>query len=332
MQIIESTDEDVEELVMLYRAHGFSIHKKDWFHWKYDNNPWGRAKSFKMVHNGKIAGAVAIVPQKYMFRGSTYTGIQAVDGLLGAKIRGKGNFNRLMSFVADQTLAVDQDPTFLIGFVSLNASIKALENSGWQRKDTIKLHSCLLSPKPLLRHKEVPATEKALEIGWRLLRKILLGPIPPSITIQSGCCDDIDFGHLHDQSKIEGVRNRAYLKWRVEDNPKDAIFILSVFEENVWVGYAVFKLIGKTAEIVELKTTSKRKTVLKAVMRYLYEREHVDKIDVFSVSETVNRHFLPRIGFIRRSFNGTFFVNNLKDTGLPEDPCHWNISYLDSDW
>ena len=332
MEIHKATPEDSQAIVDLFRNYRFALQHRQWLEWKYHANPAGDALHFKILANGRIAGAVAIIPQRFTYRGHEMVGLQTVDGLLGMEVRGKGNFNRLMHFLTTQKPPGVPENCFYLSFPSLAASVKAHENAGWQRISNFGLITCVLTPESLFRKRGLPIVRRALEFPWSAYRKWLMGPRNGSVQILP-CGDSIiDFNQLIDFKKISGDRSRAFMKWRIDNNPRDRIHTLLIYDKEKWAGYAVIKIVGHTAEIVELRLKTPKKAHIHALMRHIHTNQWGDTIDFWCFGSSALESLFRGVGFIRRSFSGAFFVHNTGRLGLPADPKRWDITYLDSDW
>ncbi|MFZ1987200.1 MAG: GNAT family N-acetyltransferase, partial [Desulfatitalea sp.] len=216
MEFLEATPEEFDDIVALFKKYRFALQERRWYDWKYFSNPVGDARPFKITVGGKIVGAVAVMPQRFTYQGRPLTGVQTVDGLLGMEIRGKGNFNHLMHFLAAQKPPGVQEDCFYLSFPSLAASVKAHQHAGWHRLSNVSMLSCLLTPAPLFKKKPMPALQKGLELPWSAFRRLLCGPSQSKVTIKLADVAPPDFNALIDASKVSGERSADFMKWRVE--------------------------------------------------------------------------------------------------------------------
>ena len=332
MEILEATPEEFDAIVALFKKYRFALQSRDWYNWKYFRNPMGAARPFKITVGGKIVGAVAVMPQRFTYRGRQITGVQTVDGLLGMEIRGKGNFNHLMHFLTVQKPPEVHEECFYLSFPSLAASVKAHQNAGWQRIANFSMLSCLLTPAPLFKKKQLPTLRKALEIPWSIFRRLLFGQAQNSVTIKSAVGLSTDFNELIDASKVSGVRTSDFMKWRVEDNPRDQIRTLLILDQDNFVGYAVCKSAGSAVEVTEIRLNEPKKIYINTLLKHIYTQSWGTSVDFWHFGKSAINRALPKIGFFQRNFTGALFVSNVAPLGLPTASTEWDITYLDSDW
>ncbi|MFZ1987016.1 MAG: hypothetical protein WAU91_21570, partial [Desulfatitalea sp.] len=141
-----------------------------------------------------------------------------------------------------------------------------------------------------------------------------------------------DFNALIDASKVSGERSADFMKWRVEQNPRDRIRTLLIHEEDRFAGYAVCKSAGSAVEVTEIRLKEPKKAYINALLKYIHRQAWGASVDFWCFGESAIERALPRIGFFRRTFTGALFVHNIAPFGLPAAPNAWDITYLDSDW
>lgn len=332
MEILEATPEEFDEIVALFKSYRFALQERSWYDWKYFGNPAGDARPFKITAGGKIVGAVAVIPQWFTWQGRRIMGVQTVDGLLGREVRGKGNFNRLMHFLATRKPPGFQDACFYLSFPSLAASVKAHQNAGWHKLASFSLVSYPLTPEVLFRKKPRPGLQKVLDIPWSAYRRLLFGRSRSTVAISPADGASPDFNELTDPGKVSGERSAAFMKWRVDENPRDHIHTLLIHEEGRFAGYAVCKRVGATVEVTEIRLKKPGKAHIRALLKYLDAHKLGTSVNFWCFGEGAIKRALPKIGVFRRTFSGALFVNNLAAIGLPADANAWDITYLDSDW
>lgn len=332
MDIQPATVEDSQAIVNLFKRYDFALKSMHWFDWKYDANPGGKAQRFKMMSEGRIVGAVAIIPQHFRWRGREITGLQTVDGLLGKELRGHGNFSRVMQFLAEQRPADVSVESFYLSFPSLPASVQAHESAGWDKLASFNLSICMLTPKLPLEKVSAAVMRRALELPWAAYHKWIMGPKAGTVQVRCWSGDDTQFDAFAPVERICGDRSAAFMKWRVKHNPRDNIELLMIYERELLEGYAVTKIIGSTTKILELRLRRPRRRHIQALIRYIYAHHRSDAVAFWSLGRPRLDALIRGMGFIRRQLSGNCFVHHLQRAGLPADPDQWNLTYLDSDW
>jgi hypothetical protein len=332
MEILQATPQDTQAILEFFINYRFALQERHWLEWKYNANPAGEALRFKIIANGHIAGAVAIIPQWFTYRGRTLIGLQTVDGLLGMEVRGKGHFNELMDFLTKQIPAGVTGDYFYLSFPSLAVSIKAHENAGWHKLSNFNLFTCLLTPGHLFRQRAMPNLRQALEIPWLLYRRWIMGPENANVQIRSDVDYTVDLNRMVDTGKVSGDRSAAFMKWRVVDNPRDRIFTLLIYDKETWVGYAVCKIVGRAVEIVEMRLKTPKAAYIKALIRHIHTHHWGDTIDFWSLGPSPLHRLFRGAAFVWRTFSGVLFLYGTNRLSLPNEPGEWEITYLDSDW
>ena len=332
MDIQPATIDDSEAIVDLFKRYRFALQSMDWFEWKYHDNPAGQAQGFKVLLEGRIVGAVAILPQRFTWHGREIIGIQPVDGLLGKEIRGKGNFSRLMQFLAMQRPAGVSEDSFHISFPSLPASVRAHESAGWDRLASFSLTICMLTPRLLLEKAGIAGLRRALDLPWAAYRQWIMGPKAGPVEVRCWNGEDVQFDVLAPRGQICGERSSAFMQWRIKNNPRDDIHLLMLYEREKLQGYAVANINGGTTQILELRLQHPRRRHIQALIRYIHATHNSDAVAFWSLGQSRIQALIRGMGFVRRQLSGDCFVQHLQRAGLPADPEQWDLTYLDSDW
>ncbi len=332
MDIQQATADDSQAIVSLFKRYHFALQSMDWYEWKYHANPAGKAQRYKMLAEGRIVGVVAIIPQRFAWRGRQITGLQTVDGLLGKEIRGQGNFSQVMEFLAAQQVAGVSDQSFYLSFPSLPASIRAHENSGWERLASFSLSICMLTPRPLLEKAGFAVMRRTLELPWVAYRKWVMGPKSGAVRVRDWCGDETQFNAFAPAERICGDRSSAFMKWRVKHNPRDDIQLLMIYERELLQGYAVTKIVGSTTKVLELRLRSPRRRHIQALIRYIYTKQRSDAVAFWSLGCSRVGGLIRGMGFVGRHRSGHCYVQHLQRAGLSANPDDWDLTYLDSDW
>ena len=332
MDIKQATVDDSKAIVGLFKRYQFALQSMDWFEWKYNSNPAGKAQRFKLLSEGRLVGTVAIIPQRFFWRGREITGLQTVDGLLGKELRGQGNFSRVMQFLAAQRPAGVSDESFFLSFPSLPASIRAHESAGWNKLASFSLSICMLTPRLPLEKASAAVMRRVLELPWAAYRKWIMSPKSGAVQVRCWNGDDTQFNAFAPVERICGDRSAEFMKWRVKHNPRDDIQLLMIYERELLEGYAVTKIIGNTTKILELRLRHPRRCHIRALIRYIYEHHHSDAVAFWSLGRSRLDALIRGMGFVRRQLSGDCFVHHLQRARLPVDLSNWDLTYLDSDW
>jgi hypothetical protein len=332
MEIIPSLPSDEDNLVAMFAEYGFALQKKSWWDWKYRNNPHGQAKSFKMMQDGKMVGAVAVMPQLFTFEEKEVVGIQTVDGLMGREIRGKHLFNDVMAFLLENRPDGIDGDSFYLSFPSLASSVRAHENAGWVRLADGLVFKFPLKVESLERSPRLYRFRKLLSPAFSLFRRLLVSQASSRFKIAEITCFEASMIPDLKTNLVRGVRSPEMLNWRVFENCRDSMRAFTINEDEKVLGYFVCKQEKGNMEIVEARISNPSPKHLLAMLRYIIQEDLASSVDLLMFGIQDNMALLPRFGFLRLRFSGAVFVSDVRLASLPADPRKWEISYLDSDW
>ncbi|MBU0740892.1 hypothetical protein KKG45_08925 [bacterium] len=331
MEIVRAHADEFDAIVDLFRAYDFALKERAWFDWKHLQNPFGAPHLFKLVQDGELAGTVGLLAQPFRHDGRELTAVQAVDGLMGRAIRGKGLFNDVMFFVMGTVPDGVAGPRFGTGFASLPGSMKALENAGWRRLANFRVRKALLSARALRRLPGGALLWRLLVPVWGLMRARLFAGAASDLAVVEVSRFDEDLDRFQPAGRVAGGRSAAFLNWRVLDNPRDQMRAFTFRLDGRLVGYAICKVRPATWEVVEFRTELPGRGAAAAFLKHLHARRLVDSVDFWLLDGFLQEDHLPR-GLLERGTAGAMFVHGIEWAGLPADPRAWAASYLDSDW
>ena len=130
---------DVDDIVLLLNNEYKADFTRDWWKWKYEENPSGFRGSegdiFVAESEGKVVAHYAILPERFRFHSKTLDVAQAVDAVTHPAYRRMGLFSAMMKNIFSQA---KKRYRFVVGFPAM-ASYKGSLKYGW--------HS--LSPMPV---------------------------------------------------------------------------------------------------------------------------------------------------------------------------------------
>lgn len=331
LEIVRARDEEFDDIVELFRAHDFALKERAWFDWKHLRNPFGVPHLYKLIADGELAGTVGLLAQPFRLDGRALTAVQAVDGLMGRAIRGKGLFNDVMAFVVDTAPDGIDGPRFGTGFASLPGSMKALENAGWQRLARFRVRKALLSTSSLRSLPGGAVLSRLLAPFWSLARSLLFAGADRDLEVVEVTRFEVDLDRFQPAGRVCGGRSATFLNWRVFDNPRDEMRAFVLRRGGETVGYVVCKVQRKSWEVVEFRSALPGRGAAVAFLKHLHAHGLTESVDFWLLDGFLQRDRLPR-GLLDRGASGAMFVHGLAAAGLPDDPGAWAASYLDSDW
>lgn len=330
MKIEQATPEEFPQIIDLFQKYDFALVEKDWFDWKHLKNPNGHAQVFKLLDGDRLDGTVAVIPQTFHKGDRELIAMQAVDGLMGRSLRGKGLFNDVMAFVATLDLHENDTPLFRLGFASLPGSMKALENVGWFKLSRFRIYKAILDTSALAC---LPGST-ILSIFLKPLLWIYRAWLFRGLgRIEVRKIDRFTEGmnRFQPEDRIIGDRSADFLNWRVIDNPRDTLHAFGFYHHGKLVGYVVCKELPNLWEVLEFRTSLPGRLVIASFMKYISTQQLTGAVDFWLMEGFEQFDKLP-IGLLSRGRSGAMFVNGHRKIGLPDENIFWAASYLDSDW
>lgn len=330
MQIVRAAPDRFDALVALFREYGFALRERRWFDWKHLENPFGEPHLYELREDGALVGTVGLLPQPFRDGERPLTAVQAVDGLMGREIRGRGLFNDVMAFVVETPVDGVDGVRFHTGFASLPGSMRALLNAGWIRLAGFRVFKALLTSRPLRERPFGSLLAALLAPFWGLhRRRLTAGAGRVAVRPVVRFAEDMD--RFQPAGRVCGDRSARFLNWRVIDNPRDDLRAFTFHDGDATLGYAVCKVLPETWEVLELRCAGSGRECAAALLRHLHDAERAPAADFWLLDGFLQQDRLPR-GLVDRGTSGAMFVHGLAAAGLPDDPARWAGSYLDSDW
>lgn len=112
------------------KAHGHSISfTKEWFLWKFRDNPFGESILACAEENDEIIGCVGYGIQPFLLNGNLLKGVLSFETFVHPDYQGKGIFSKLIQ-LAELELKV-QNVDFILNFPNDN-SINGFLKNGWK--------------------------------------------------------------------------------------------------------------------------------------------------------------------------------------------------------
>jgi hypothetical protein len=331
LKIVEAQPSEFGEIASLYKNESFALTEDRHFAWKYLENPFGPARVYRVLWEGELAGAVALLPRVFHYRGRPVIGLQAVDGLMGPRIRGRGFFVDAMRFVLSQEPASGGKDYFLLGFSSLPASVKALEKAGWHRLADFSVYAVPLKPSAVERAVRMPGAGPLARASWGLSRRYILRP-HTGVEASEVTAFTEDLNGYFCTDHVFGDRSPAFLAWRVFNNPQARMRAFSIREGGRPVGFAVGKVEDSTLELVDLKLSRPDRRYVSALLSMVHADPAVDTVNYWCLGSPAYLSLFPRLATGRRPCSGGMFISRLRECGLPPAPESWELTRLDADW
>src|SRR5690606_3311155 len=114
-------------------SHNKSVQSKEWFNWKFRDNPFGEAILVCAEENGKIIGCVAYGVQPFWLNGKIIKGVLSFETFVHPSYQKKGVFSRLIELGEKELISKGID--LMINFPNSN-SLNGFLKSGWKRMES----------------------------------------------------------------------------------------------------------------------------------------------------------------------------------------------------
>jgi len=334
VEIVPATTRDYPALVELYDRYAFALRRREWLDWKYTRGPYGRTLTFLVRQDGRLVGAASLLPRVWHYGGRRLVGLQFVDGLLGAEVRGQRVFRDLTAFLLRQPPASGEvvEAYFYLTVSSVAASVKACANAGLHPLGRFALFTRVIDPGALARVPRLAWLTPLARLVRPLADAVSLGGLGRGITVEEIRRFDRDLTWLFAPGTVHGDRSVEFLNWRVFENPQARLRAFLLHERGELAGYIILKEAGESLEIMDLKFVAPRARYLAAFLRHVAVQRLAASVDCSLLPGHPYRRLLRRVGFLPRGARGVFYVHRLAEAGLPADVAAWDINYLDSDW
>ncbi len=334
MEIVPATPRNYPALVELYARHAFALRRPEWLDWKYARGPYGPALSYLVRQDGRLIGAASLLPRVWHHAGRRLVGLQLVDGLMDAEVRGQRRFRDLTAFLLRQPPAPGgaPEPHFYLTVPSLAASVKACANAGLEPLGRFGLYTRVIDPGALARVPRLAWLAPLARLAWPLADAAALGGLGRGVTVREIRRFDRDLNWLFAPGTVHGDRSAEWLNWRVFANPQERLRAFLLHDRGEPAGYVIPKEAGGSLEIMDLKFVAPRARYLAAFLRHVAAHRLAASVDCSLLPGHPYRPLLRRLGFLPRGARGVFYVHRLAEAGLPADAAAWDVNYLDSDW
>lgn len=110
-------------------AHKIPKKTKEWFEWKFKNNPFGETILACAFDNNKIIGCVAYGLQNFNIDGKIIKGAISFENFVHPEYQGKGLFSKLILLSEKKT--IENNIALLLVFPNSN-SLRGYQKKGWE--------------------------------------------------------------------------------------------------------------------------------------------------------------------------------------------------------
>ena len=285
-------------------AHNEAKRSEDWFHWKFEQSPYGKAIMACAFDGKRVAGCVAFGRGIVRYKEKDWNCALSYETFVHPDYQGHGLFKKLI-LLAEQEMKT-ADIQFLYNFPNGN-SITGFKHMNWICRNDI----CLFKIK-ICHPLRVFCNINSLRQPFK--------PAPSNLDlIKNMHLPDLQiFKCSKDKDVVEPIWTKQYIKWRFFTFPNreycicdnDEIFFVSMIGSRgklkcAHILYAIAKD-GRDTEFI-------MRSVLKAIVQQVNP-------DVISYSSTVMDTSLSKVfGFFRVPDRGNFCYKVLDDKMIIDD-------------
>lgn len=309
--------DDIPQLEKLFLAAFNQQVKKDFFKWKYFDNPFGSAILVGAYFNDLLVGSGAMIPEELNHCGKINLTYKCTDLMTHPYHQQKGISKSVNAFLNEEVLKTKASYTYTL---CSKVSTKSFVKNKWVHVEEI---SNFFKPRILLRSSFLFANRKSGIHHFDELGNIL-----------------DNFRFFVSDNLISLNKTNAFMKWRIS-NPNFSYKILCHFDEKEEVnGYLIYSLSSNNlVNIIDFESTDKLivKNLLKE-LEYLAVKGRFRGILVMTLKKSRLYRFIGRRGYIRNPFNKgplkTILDFNMKVNDSDEslfDSRIWEISSLNYD-
>lgn len=270
-------------------AHKEDIRTEEWFHWKFEKSPYGKAILACAFDNEIVAGCVAYGMGIVRYKGKDWKCALSYETFVNPKYQGHGLFKKLIS-LAESEMKIE-GVQFLYNFPNGN-SITGFKHMGWICRNDLrsfKIKICNFIP-VLMHPKDLKLSFSPNQPNWPELSSTSLTNIPCEEPVQDTITPCWTVEYL--QWRFFSFPNRQY---HIIDNEK--FFAISMVGcrgrlRSAHILYAISKLSRKMGDAANI--------VVKTIQKELH-------VDIIEYNSTIFDNFCNRTwGFFKVPAHGNF--------------------------
>ena len=348
---------DLLKLKVCFDA-SFSKREISHFEWLYFNNPIKRSfvqVATDIIDGKEIIGAsYTVIPLFFKMGDKTVMGVQSLDTVTDKPYRKKGLFLKLANAVYENCAL--EGVSFVYGFPNNNSAHGIFKRLGWLPFDHVPYMIKPLRTSYFLRPLSRMAKLQPHLVDWQFPGFKKFSMKPNQFIVDDAPVDrpemDALWTRFSDTFTAGLARNRAYLKWRLEDAPYCRYRTSYIYERGRLKGFvsyvATVENNGLTGRIMELmydagQSDDKKNRHMTGAVLLNHAVEKLKKSGCQVVKAICFRHSFNYAayemnGFFHKSFipgrpSHYFGLRCFKeeDRIIAENPLNWYLSFCDFD-
>jgi len=347
--------QDVDDFLDLFEISFGKPMSKDYFTWKYVENPF-RIDEVPIIvaeNNHRLIGARPFVATRMLIAGKIMNALQPCNTMVHPEFRGKGVFPQMNEFAIKEFQGTDYK--IFYNFPNKN-SFRGYLKCGWQAIGRTAWYWKILNPEKVLNavfNNYVLRKAGGLLSGiyWHKFRL----PEFQNRNVTIGFVNDLNFlerifnDWRSDNGKIYTIRDERYLNWRFRSHPKKKyLFIVSQMGEET-KGYFTLNIDSfmgmKRGTISDYLVVGNSPDIFESLLTYslnLFQKRSCDVVDTWVFTQRWAEEIVKKQGFmssqsifIRQWFSNEYLVARPVDKEsffyhLPH--MEWYITPSDADF
>ena len=279
-------------------AHNEPKRTEEWFHWKFEQSPYGKAILACAFDEERVAGCVAYGRGIVRYHGKDWNCALSYETFVHPDYQGKGLFKKLISLA--ETEMKKAGIQFLYNFPNSN-SITGFKHMNWICRNDIK--SFKIKPLRLLRT-IFHVSDLRHSFRWN----------PSNIEqIKGTLLDDIVIGQTNPDI-LTPVWTKEYLKWRFFSFPNREYFVIN---NQYFFSISMVGMRGKLKIVRHLYSVSKDEKPLSWIMKDIICAVRKEtNADVFEYSSTIFDDTLNRCNFFFKLPTSSNFCYKIIDESM----------------
>lgn len=270
-------------------AHHGQLRTKEWFHWKFEQSPYGKAILACAFDENTVAGCVAYGKGLVKYHGREWKAALSYETFVRPEYQGKGLFKKLISLAESQL--VKEGVQFLYNFPNSN-SITGFKHMKWNCNNNIRrfyikplnICHCIFHTKDL-RNPFQPFPSNLSFLDWVQMDKLFIE--------NSG------------YEVITPIWTKEYLKWRFFSFPNRYYHVI---DDDKLFSISMIGKRGKLLTARHLYSISKQGKPMSDIMGLIIHRiQEETHADLFEFSSTIYDDSIKKVhGFFKVTAHGNF--------------------------
>lgn len=333
-QIIQTDDSSYDDVVSdLFARHDYSLVKREWVDWKYEQNPHGRSiLTLAMDKADCPVGVVGLLPRVYRHKHKEFMTVQVVDAFVDPAHRRQGILQKM---VRKMRAIIRRRNLVLTVFSDVHdVSLGAFRKEKLHRLGFLEVLVFPIRPSRILFHK----------IGYRLTTRIARLSLDllcqRKLASNESIVEAREYLRFDEQEDlpsrtVRGVRDADYLNWRFHDNPTESFLTIGLYDQGEKIGYAALRYDadGYTMHVHDFLVSRLEIDSIRAVQQYVLNNcTSVGLISFAALEQSPFYAALRSCGFRSRGRGSVISLDNQEAATLPTEVDQWFGNNADSDW